>query len=220
MTRMSNAFIPKEQQSAYQRWEMASFGDSRPKAQTASIAEATRVTIEEQAEIRAAAQERGYAIGLAEGRSEGLRQGLADAVAETAHLRSIVTALGSEAARADELIASDLLTLALDLAKAMLKTSLAIRPELVLPIVSEAIRYLPILQQPAVLFLHPEDTLLVNEHMRDELNKAGWRVAEDVQMQRGGCRIDTASNQIDATTETRWHRLAEALGQHSTWLDE
>lgn len=217
---MSNAFIPKEQQSAYQRWEMASFGDSRPKAQTASIAEATRVTIEEQAEIRAAAQERGYAIGLAEGRSEGLRQGLADAVAETAHLRSIVTALGSEAARADELIASDLLTLALDLAKAMLKTSLAIRPELVLPIVSEAIRYLPILQQPAVLFLHPEDTLLVNEHMRDELNKAGWRVAEDLQMQRGGCRIDTASNQIDATTETRWHRLAEALGQHSTWLDE
>lgn len=217
---MSNAFIPKEQQSAYQRWEMASFGDSRPKAQTASIAEATRVTIEEQAEIREAAQERGYAIGLAEGRSEGVRQGLADAVAETAHLRSIVTALGSEAARADELIASDLLTLALDLAKAMLKTSLAIRPELVLPIVSEAIRYLPILQQPAVLFLHPEDTLLVNEHMRDELDKAGWRVAEDLQMQRGGCRIDTASNQIDATTETRWHRIAEALGQHSAWLDE
>ena len=217
---MSDALIPKEQQSAYQRWEMNSFGDTRPAARAATIAQVARVTIEEQAEIREAAQERGYAIGLAEGRSEGMRQGLADAVAETAHLRSIVTALGSEAARADELIASELLTLALDLAKAMLKTSLAVKPELVLPVVSEAIRYLPSLQQPAVLFLHADDAMLVNEHMRDELDKAGWRVAEDLQMQRGGCRIDTASNQIDATIETRWHRLAEALGQQSTWLEE
>ena len=64
---MSNAFIPKEQQSAYQRWEMASFGDSRPSARAESAALATRVSIEEQAEIREAAQERGYAIGLAEG---------------------------------------------------------------------------------------------------------------------------------------------------------
>ena len=217
---MSDALIPKEQQSAYQRWEMNSFGDTRPAARAATVAQVARVTIEEQAEIREAAQERGYAIGLAEGRSEGMRQGLADAVAETAHLRSIVTALGSEAARADELIASELLTLALDLAKAMLKTSLAVKPELVLPVVSEAIRYLPSLQQPAVLFLHADDAMLVNEHMRDELDKAGWRVAEDLQMQRGGCRIDTASNQIDATIETRWHRLAEALGQQSTWLEE
>ena len=218
--RMSDTLIPKEKQSAYQRWEMASFGDTRPSARSEHAAQAARISIEEQAEIRATAQERGYAIGLAEGRSEGMRQGLADAVAETAHLRSVVTALGSEAARADELIASDLLTLALDLAKAMLKTSLMVRPELVLPVVSEAIRYLPMVQQPAVVFLHPEDAMLVNEHMRDELHKAGWRVAEDMQMQRGGCRIDTASNQIDATIETRWHRLAEALGQNSAWLDE
>lgn len=216
---MSDTLIPKEQQSAYQRYEMNSFGDTRPSARAASAAQISRVTIEEQAEIREAAQERGYAIGLVEGRSDGLRQGLADAAAETAHLRSIVVALGSEATRADELIATDLLRLALDLAKAMLKTSLSVRPELVLPIVSEAIRYLPMLQQPAVLFLHAEDVMLVNEHMRDELAKAGWRVAEDLQMQRGGCRIDTASNQIDATVETRWQRLAEALGQNSEWLD-
>ena len=58
-----------------------------------------------------------------------------------------------------------MLDLALDLAKAMLKTALAVRPELVLPIVAEAIHYLPALQQPALLFLHPDDALLVkNAH--------------------------------------------------------
>ena len=113
-----------------------------------------------------------------------------------------------------------MLSLALDLAKAMLKTSLAVRPELLLPVVSEAIRYLPTLHQPAVLFLHPDDALLVKEQMQEELTKAGWRVADDLHMQRGGCRVETASNQIDATIETRWHRLSEALGQSSGWLDQ
>lgn len=217
---MSDAIIPKEQQSAYQRWEMHSFGDTRPSAQIESAGKAARVSIEEQAELREIAQAKGYAIGLAEGRADGLREGRAEATAEVAHLRDMVTALGIEAAHADESIAAELLTLALDLAKAMLKTSLSVRPELVLPIVSEAIRYLPSLQQPAVLYLHPEDASLVYEHMHDELDKAGWRIAEDSKLQRGGCRIDTASNQIDASVETRWQRLAVALGQETDWIDE
>jgi flagellar assembly protein FliH len=125
---------------------------------------------------------------------------------------------GTEVAQANDVIADDMLDLALDLAKAMLKTALAVRPELVLPIVGEAIRYLPSLQQPALLFLHPDDAALVKDHMQDELNKAGWRVAEDAHMERGGCRVETASNQIDASTSTRWQRIAAALGKDLDWL--
>ena len=217
---MSEAIIPKEQQTAYQRWEMDSFGDNRASTRAAAAPAAARVSIEEQAAIRETAQNTGHAIGLAEGYAEGLRSGRLDATAEIDHLRHVAIALGSEAVHADELIAGEVLKLALDLAKAMLKTGLAVRPELVLPIVSEAIRYLPTLHQPALLFLQPDDALLVREHMHDELEKAGWRVADDIHMQRGGCRIETASNQIDASVETRWQRLSEALGQSSDWLDE
>jgi flagellar assembly protein FliH len=148
-----------------------------------------------------------------------MQQGLAQAAVELDSLRSIAAQLGEESARADEIIAQDVLNLALDLAKAMLKTSLAVKPELVVPIVSEAIRYLPSVQQPALLFLNPQDAAIVKSHMEDELLKAGWRVAEDMQLQRGGCRIETASNQIDATVGTRWQRLAEALGKNSEWLE-
>ena len=216
---MSDITIPKEQQTAYQRWEMHSFGDTRASTHAAAAPALARISIEEQAAIREAAQQNGHAIGLAEGRAEGLRLGRLDAKAEVETLRQIAVSLGTEVAIADELIAADVLTLALDLAKAMLKTGLAAKPELVLPIVSEAIRYLPTLHQPALLFLQPDDAALVREHMHDELEKAGWRVADDQSMQRGGCRIETASNQIDATVETRWQRLAEALGQRSDWLD-
>jgi flagellar assembly protein FliH len=217
---MSDAPIPKGQQSAYQRWEMASFGDTRPSANpvinTPAVA---RVTIEEQAEIREMARLKGHAIGLAEGRAEGLEEGRRQASGEADRLRLLAVSLGLEASRADALIADDLLRLTLDLARAMLKTALDIKPELVLPIVTEAIRYLPSLHQPAVLYLQPEDAMLVKQQMHDELDKAGWRIADDPHLQRGGCRIETASNQIDASLETRWHRLSVALGQNSGWLD-
>jgi flagellar assembly protein FliH len=101
----------------------------------------------------------------------------------------------------------------------MLKTALNVRPELIVPLVREAIHYLPTLQQPALLHLNPDDALLIAHHMGDEISTAGWRVIDDPHMDRGGCRIETASNQIDATMQTRWQRIASALGKDSDWLD-
>lgn len=217
---MSDAVIPKEKQSAFQRWEMNSFGDNRPSARPVSPSASTpKVTIEELAQIREEARIKGHAEGLAEGRAEGFALGQAEAVAQAHLLRQIASQLGTEVAQADELIARDVMNLALDFSQAMLRTALTVRPELVLPVVAEAIRYLPNLQQPALLMLNPADAQIVKSHLQDELDKAGWRLVEDPQVQRGGCRIDTASNQIDATIETRWQRLTEALGQSTEWLN-
>ena len=227
---MSSA-LPKEQQSAYQRWELASFGDERPsalkakleaeaKAKGPSVAGPSVADLAEQIKTaREAARLQGYADGLAAGRAAGLEEGRAKAAQELVHLQQIANSFGAEVAQAHELIAVDMLDLSLDLAKAMLKTALSVRPELVIPIVGAAIRYLPTLQQPALLFLHPADAVLVKEHMGDELEKAGWRVAEENHMERGGCRVETASNQVDASTGTRWQRIAAALGKESEWLE-
>ena len=206
--------LPKEQQSAYQRWEMASFGDERSsaRANTPAVSEAELATIREQA------RQMGHAEGLAQGRAEGLHAGRIESAQEMLHLQQIAETFGSEIARANEVIAEDMLDLGLDLAKAMLKTALEIRPELVLPVVAEAIRYLPSLQQPALLFLHPLDAKLAREFIGDELSKAGWRVTEDAHLERGGCRVETPSNQIDASIQTRWQRIAAALGKNADWL--
>ena len=217
---MSSAVIPKEKQTAYQRWEMNSFGDNRSSTKDAATTAANaQLSIEQTAQLREEAHAKGYADGLAEGRAAGMAQVLAEVAKEKASLLAIADTFSSEVSRADELISNDLLNLSLDLAKAMLKTSLNVKPELVLPIVNEAINYLPSLQQPAILFLHPADAAIVKNHMNDELTKAGWRVAEDGQLNRGGCRIETATNQIDATAPTRWQRIADALGKESDWLE-
>lgn len=224
-----SSVLPKEQQTAYQRWEMASFGDERPSAVKAKLDAAPppvadlTILAEQIANAREDARRAGYAAGLESGleagRAAGLSEGRAEAAQELIHLQQISASFGSEVAQAHELIAEDMLNLSLDLAKAMLKTALTVRPELIMPIVGNAIRYLPTLQQPALLFLHPDDAILIRERMGEELDKAHWRVVEDGQMERGGCRVETASNQIDASLPTRWQRIAAALGKESDWIE-
>lgn len=231
---MSN-LIPKEKQSAYQRWEMESFGDEPSSrnaesdqtfgnaAEKAHLAEIARKIDEDRAQARAeghaAGVDEGRIAGFEEGRLAGLAEGRAQAEQERQLLQQIAEGFGTEVARANELIASDMLDLSLDLAKAMLKTALKVRPELIVPIVREAIHYLPTLQQPALLHLHPDDAQIIVTHMGDEINTAGWRLVEDSHMERGGCRVETASNQVDATAPVRWQRIAAALGKESDWLE-
>ena len=218
---MSDA-LPKERQTAYQRWELASFGEPEAPQESPQPQIDTEALLAEAREQIAAAREQarreGLAEGLAQGYQTGMEQGRAQALEENTLLQQLSQAFGAEIAHAKELVAQDLLDLSLDLAKAMLKTTLEIQPERVLPIVNDAIAYLPTLQQPALLFLHPDDALLVRERMGAELASAGWRVLDEASMERGGCRIETASNQIDAATSSRWQRIAASLGKDGQWL--
>jgi len=181
---------------------------------------------EELEAIREAARQQGYAEGFAAGQStghasgydDGMAMGRAEAAAELTHMQDIAATFGDAVTQADEAIAADVLELALHLAKNMVRTAFEVRPELILPVVREAVDYLPNLQQPALLILHPEDALIVRDNIGHELEKTGWRIIEDGNVARGGCRIDTASNQIDAQISSRWQRLAHALGRDVEWL--
>jgi hypothetical protein len=53
----------------------------------------------------------------------------------------------------------------------MVRTAFDGAPELILPVVREAVDYLPTLQQPALLVLNPEDALIVRGSIGHELEK-------------------------------------------------
>lgn len=230
MTRSFDNLVPKEQLSAYQRWEMTSFGDERPSSVAARKPVIPMPTAEEVARIKVEAKykgfnegkqngyQQGYDEGFAQGQAQALAEGQAQAAQELVALRELAGSFAGAVTAADETIAHDLLALALDLSKAMLKTTLSVKPELVVNVIRDAIDHLPSLQQPAQLHLNPDDLLLVQEHIGAELNKDGWRLMEDAKLERGGCLIDTASNHIDASLAARWQRLASALGKDISWL--
>jgi flagellar assembly protein FliH len=249
------AMLPKEQQSAFQRWEMTSFGDERPSVlalrdaeqrerdvENARLEAEQRVhealleqqealemgpplpppiaypTVEELEAIREQARQEGYDEGHEAGHADAIEAGKIVTAEELQHMRALAATFSSALQDADQLIANDVLDLALQLAKGMLKNALQVKPELILPIVRDAIEYLPVLQQPALLVLHPDDAAVVRAGIGEELDKGGWRVVEDPQVGRGGCKVDTASNQIDATAASRWQRLSHALGKEVDWL--
>jgi flagellar assembly protein FliH len=214
--------MQKELQTAYQRWELNSFGDERPATvarRAAEEAAAVRMPTDgELAAIREAARAEGHAQGRAAGHAEGLAQGRQEAAGDLQRLRGIADSFGQGGGRGEGNIPNDVLDLALHLARGMVRTAFEVKPDLIIPIVREAVGYLPVLQQPAILMLNPQDAPLVRAGMGEELEKAGWRVAEDAQVGRGGCKVDTASNQIDAQAATRWQRLSHALGKDVDWF--
>ncbi|PKO24554.1 MAG: flagellar assembly protein FliH [Betaproteobacteria bacterium HGW-Betaproteobacteria-8] len=216
---MSDINLPKEAQDEYQRWEM-SILSAEGKTHSRKVERAKPKVPDELAQILENARIEGFKKGYTKGMKEGYEAGMQKAAEHEQAIVELARTFTSSLKEADEKIAGELLTLALDIAKAMLKTNLDINHNRVLAVVKESIRYLPIVNQPARILLNPVDVEAVKLNLAEELAEGGWLIIEDQAIERGGCMVETPSNQIDATNSTRWKRISNALGQPSEWLDE
>jgi len=149
---------------------------------------------------------------------EGYQAGIKQARDEARQISSLLNALHQALSQVDQNIAQDLLNVALAIAQQVIRQSLAVKPELLLHVVREAIGALPHFSHNAHLVLHPDDALLLRGQLGEHHAHNGWKIFEDPQIERGGCRVETAHSQIDATLETRWQRVVATLGQEQTWL--
>jgi len=158
----------------------------------------------------------GHAEGLEAGRAEGYTEGRARAEAEAARLAGLADSLDEALRELDGEIAEQLMALAIEMARRMVKLTLAEHPEAILGTVRSALLQLP--QGHAHIQLHPDDLALVREHLGEQLAHAGHRLQEDARLERGECRIDGQGAQVDATLETRWRRVLESIGhERARW---
>jgi len=216
---MSDINLPKDAQDEYQRWEMSTLS-AEGKTHSRKV-ESTKPKIpDELAQILENARIEGFKKGYTKGMKEGYEAGMQKAADHEQAIVELARAFTSSLKEADEKIAEELLALALDIAKAMLKTSLNTGHNRVLAVVKESIRFLPMVKQPARILLNPADVEAVKLNLAEELAEGGWLIIEDQTIERGGCLVETPSNQIDATNSVRWKRISNALGQPSEWLDE
>ena len=220
-----SSVISKGQLSAFQRWEMASFGDTRVaqmEEQQLASAAAAKISQAEIDQLRKIAQQEGYAagykeayaMGLLDGQQAGYAEAEQNVLAEISALHDVAREFSEQLTSAGKQIGQDILSLALDLSQAMLKAKFEIDPAVIIPIVQNAVDQLPSVQQPAQIFLHPDDADLIKKSIGDALYQEGWRVVSDHHMERGGCKLETAYNLVDASYSTRWQRLTEAIKQN------
>lgn len=222
----------------WQRWRMATF--DRP----APITGAQALPPELQAELarlRQAARSEGHAEGYAAGHAQGLEAGRGDGLSqgreqgrEAGHAAGY--AAGAEAARreaqelqalaaasADALDAVQaemgqaMVSLALDIAQQVLRDTLAVQPERILDVIREIFHAEPERQSLLELRLNPADLELVRKYLEADAGLRNWRLSADPMVERGGCLARTALGDIDATIQTRWRRVAAALGKDHSW---
>lgn len=219
---MSNVLTPKDKLTAYERWELPSFGtdgsvrvSGNPHGmKLPTAAELENISREAREEAREEGHKEGHQAGFEAGYAEGSQQ----VALESQRLSELVSSMEQALQEVDQQVAQSLLDLALDLAQRMLHQALKVDPELLLEVVREAIGSLPHFNAGAHLVLHPADAEIVRMRMGEQLAHSGWKIFEDAKITRGGLKVETAHSQVDATLETRWQRITASMGQDSSWL--
>lgn len=217
----------KEQMTAWERWEMTSLAQDMapvpaepgPTPVVEPLKPELLIDENELARLRLQARRAGEEEGRQEGYVQGQAEGHAAAMAavheQADHLRALTQALPAALRLAEQDVAGQLLALAMDIARQVLGQALALDPQAILPTVRELLQAEPALTGSPQLVLHPDDAVLVREHLADDLQTAGWRIRADADTQRGGCRVLAASGERDATLPSRWDRVVAALAPHT-----
>ncbi len=151
--------------------------------------------------------DKGFQQGYREGREKGEAEGRACAnqalAAEVSYLRQLMTALTAPLEQVDEQVEQELVTLAMTVAKHLVRRELKTDPGQIVAVVREALALLPVAKRCVTLVLHPKDAELVRAALHLDQAKVPWQIVEEPLISRGGCRVETEVSRIDATVETR-----------------
>jgi flagellar assembly protein FliH len=217
---------------AYRRWEPRSLGDDaeadiRPQPAAglspapAPQVPAAQAEFDPEPPVRlptAADIEAMFEDARRDGHAAGYQEGAEQVRQDACRLAALAHDLDAALTRLDEEICGEVVALAIELARRMVRHTLAEQPSVVIETVRAALNELP--QAQARIHLHPEDAALVSHYLAEQPGQVHHLVIEDASLSRGGCRILGAASAIDATVEMRWRRILEGLGRpENAWQE-
>jgi len=229
--------IPKEQLAAYQRWQANAF--DAPDHVVAELAEpqveVTEVGPEEQGEavagplnlptaddieqIHEQARQEGYQAGYEEGLQAAAKAMQTARDEELTRLRNLIENFQQSLGELDQAVGEQTLDLALEVASLVLGSTLAVRRDLLLPIVREALQALPLHHGNLALHANPDDLEALRAGLVEIGPPGSINLVPDSTLSPGGCLLKAGHSEIDATLETRWKRVLEAIGiEPEKWL--
>lgn len=146
--------------------------------------------------------------GLSEGREEGLETGKADAKQEVDEkllaLSTLINNITSPTERINEEVQNELVILAVNLAKAVIKTDVQHNPKILIQAIGEGIKTLPLNEDRYQISLQADDLAMVKAHFGEQhIKDNNWQLIEATDLSRGGCSIQTTANAVDVSIERR-----------------
>ena len=214
---LSNRIIPKEHAATVRKVDLSLLVGGRVAGPAAPAAG--------EPQIDAAPDPAGLIHARELARREGMEEGRREAAAllegERVALKALIAGMNEVMQDFEQSLANDVLSMSLELAKLIIRQSLRVKPEAVVAVVREAVESLPGVSDQTVLLVHPADAVLIRMVAENDraLGELPWKIVEDEHIERGGCRLETPTTEVDATLETRWRRVLAALGRDDPWID-
>lgn len=233
--RMYTRFIPGEEIGAVAAWKFGRLGGAEPEEPQLEMAaaepepEAQPEPEPEPEEARLQrAYDAGHAAGYASGHADAARVGheqldayvSGQAREHAAHLAEAVQALQQRLAASEQHLARQVLDLAAELARQIVRRELATQPDAVLPVVHEALALLGADHKPATVRLHPQDLEVVGPTLRTHYADLPIAWVADPQLARGGCLVEAGGTVVDGQLPARWRRALAQLGLETPWEPE
>jgi flagellar assembly protein FliH len=220
---MPSHVIPKEQLTAYQRWELAAVEDLPP-TQEQEGGDGIRPglsfpTAEELERIQQSAWREGRELGMKEGREAGFAEGRRAGEAHVQRLSRLADAMEVERLLQDKVVAEEILNLALGIAQQVLRTRLAAKRGVVIEAMRQAFSSLPSLASHLRVVVNPADAEDVRAWLSNEHGHVACKVVEDAELGRGSFRFENDHSILHGELSARWREVVSCLGADQEWLE-
>lgn len=234
--RQYTRFIPSEEIQGVTHWQFGTVDstgvipprDLEAEAAAAAAAEALPppgIDPEEHEALLQQAREAAHAEGVEQGRAQAAlewQQRMDDYIADQGReaaerLERLALSAQDALDGMQQRMAGELLELACDLARQVVRRELAADPQALLPVVREALGLLVAEGRPATVRLSREDWAVLEQPLSQEFSGARIHWVPDAQVPPGDCLVESAGTVIDGSLDKRWRRAIAALGLASAW---
>lgn len=225
-------FIPSEEVGAVTQWKFGAVDGSdllppEPEPEPVALPEAPVIDEAAQLALVQQACDDAYAQGFSQAQAETAlewQRRMDDYVAQQGHelaqnLHAVTQSLEASLAAMQQKMAQDVLALACDIARQVVRQELKCNPQVLLPVVQEAVGMLLSEGRPAVVRMNPADIATVQEPLQALAGGAAVQWLPDAAVSPGDCLVESGGTVVDATLPKRWERAVATLGLQSPWQD-
>lgn len=225
--RLYARFIPREEVGDVTQWQFGAIDGTD--AVVEELVEEDPVSLEQEEATRQAELAQARAEGFSQGEAQGhaqvtleWQQRMDEYVAgqgqEAAkRLDAVVQTLSASLGDLQQNMAQEVLELACEIARQVVRQELRSNPHALKPVILEALGMLVSDGRPSSVRLHPADYALVSPALQLDIAGAAVQWVADVSVPVGGCLVEKAGMVVDGSLEKRWQHAIAPLGLDLAW---
>lgn len=155
--------------------------------------------------------DQGYLVGQQQGR-EQIEQQLVDEKQQAVQaITDLINNFEQSIKEIDELIVPQLFDLALVAAQKTVGSLSKVKQKQLMHTINQLVEQCSMLSDPIVLHLNPADLRWLEPMLNDDINPHQWQFVADANVEEGGCKLLTDTNEVNSNINQHWQMMSDHL---------